>query len=207
MAYLLPLRTKFRKEEWHVAPVQIGVASSLVQKYHYAGTGSVVAVYSLGLFLKGYSECFGVSWWLPAPKLSVDKFNPRGWRQTLILHRLVVHPAVPTNGASFLIGKSVQIIERGGKYNFLLTYADTEQGHTGAIYKATNWQYEGLGEPSAVWVDKRGVRVSVYCCGRSLSNTELKARGYIKVGEYPKHIYSMRLSSKVKQLPMFADVA
>ena len=38
----------------------------------------------------------------------------------------------------------------------LLTYADTAQGHTGAIYKATNWQSLGEVEAGDTWTSPAG---------------------------------------------------
>lgn len=203
----LPLRTKFNKREWAIRPVGLHIAVQLVNRYHYARTGSSAVVYAFGLFLNGDPNVWGVSWWIPAAKLSVDKFNPGGYSTTLVLHRLVIHPLVPTNGASFLLGRSIQAITQHGRHNTLLTYADTAQGHTGAIYRATNWDYEGLSLPSEVWVNASGVQVSRYATGQSYTHDELRAQGCRFIGYFPKHVYSMRLQSKTvasKQLPLFA---
>jgi len=203
----LPLRTKFNKREWTIRPVGLHIAAQLVKRYHYARTGSSAIVYAFGLFLNGDPNVWGVSWWIPAAKLSVDKFNPGGYASTLVLHRLVIHPLVPTNGASFLLGRSIRAITQAGRHDCLLTYADTAQGHTGAIYKATNWYYEGLSLPSEVWVNGAGIQASRYATGQSYTHEELRAKGYRFLGYFAKHVYSMRLETNAipsKQLPLFA---
>src|SRR5690606_8319410 len=141
---------------WYVAPTNFLTAVRMVTRYHYAGGGAPNAVYTFELFLHGDFNCWGVSWWIPAAKGSVDKYNPGGFATTLALHRLVVHPLVPTNGASFLLGGSMRAIADAGLHDMLITYADTWRNHTGAIYKATNWRYEGLSNAHNVWVDDAG---------------------------------------------------
>lgn len=194
--YLLPLRTEFRKTEWHIRPVEYYLAAQLVEQYHYAKRVSSWCVYSFGLFLRGDPNCWGVTWWLPAPKLSVDKYAPGEYRTTLILSRMVVHPLVPRNGASFLLAGCVQEITRQGRFTLLLTYADTWQGHTGTVYKASNWHYEGMSQPTPIWHDTDGVLTSAYQNGRRLTVKEMQSKGHHHIGDYPKHIYSLRLKSK-----------
>jgi hypothetical protein len=62
----------------------------------------------------------------------------------LQLARLVVVPDAPKNAASFLLRHSMNLIDRE-RWPVLLTYADTGEGHTGAIYEATGWRFDGLG--------------------------------------------------------------
>lgn len=203
------MRPKIRAAEWRVIPVPMATAEQLVERYHYSHSGSSAVVFAHGLIRNGHSRCWGVAWWIPAPKLSVDKFNPGKYRTTLILHRLVCDPFAPSNAASFLLGRSIRLIEQRGKHDMLLTYADTAQGHDGTIYQATNWDYYGLSEPTAVWVDQDGAQVSAYQQGHILSHTEMRALGYSLIGYYPKHVYTMALKTRaqVVQMPMFAEGA
>ena len=134
----LPLRTRFHKHEWRVQTVRLDIARGLVERHHYARGAAPNGVYLHGLFLNGCPTCWGVAWWIPAILGSVNKYNPGGDVTTLTLHRLVIHPIVPTNGASFLLGRSIRAIAQAGRYDLLITYADTWRGHTGAIYRATN---------------------------------------------------------------------
>lgn len=200
----LPLRTAFDKREWSIRAVTLELAQRMVEQHHYAKHGSTWRVYTLGLFLRKDPNCWGVTWWIPAPKLSVDKYNPGGYRTTLILSRMVIHPLVPMNGASFLLGASIRHIADIGRYEYLMTYADTWRGHSGAVYRAANWTYQGMSEPTAIWLDNDGTLGSSYCQGRIQSKIEMKRKGYTLYGHYPKHIYTMALKTKEQaaQLPL-----
>jgi hypothetical protein len=71
------------------------------------------------------------------------------WRRVLSLSRLALAPTEPQNAESILIGWSVRRIRREGKWVALVTFADESQGHTGTIYRATNWTYVGRTKPEA----------------------------------------------------------
>lgn len=204
----------FNASEWYIAPTNQESAKALILQHHYAKSVSFLGVYIFGLFKRGETDLKGVSWWIPPAKASVDKYNAGGHKQTLALHRLVVTPDVPTNGASFLIGRSIRRIKQAGLYDYLITYADTWQGHTGTIYKATNWEYRGITEPRAVWLTEDGKQVSTLNRhkGKRASYTVEELEGMCTlVGRFPKHIYTMRLKMQVitgrKQLSLFADAA
>ena len=192
----------FSKNQWHIGPVRLGIAREMVATYHYAKHGSTWGVYTFGLFLVGNPQVWGITWWLPAPKLSVDKYNPGGYKTTLILSRMVIHPDVPSNAASFLLSASVKEIAKEGRYTYLMTYADTWKGHTGAVYKAANWDYEGMSKPTPIWLDQDGILVSAYRSGRIQSRQAMLSKGYRLLGCYPKHIYTLQLKAKPQLLQL-----
>jgi hypothetical protein len=92
-------------------------------------------------------QCLGVAWWMPPTRAAAEANWEGDFREVLSLSRLVIVPDVPKNAASFLIGKSIHLIRKDGRFCCLLTYADTSQGHDGGIYRATNWEYMGLTTP------------------------------------------------------------
>lgn len=110
----------------------------------------------------------------------------------LSLSRLVVDDSVPTNGASFLIGRSIRQIRATGKWVALVTFADESQKHTGQIYRATNWRAVGKTKPYPLWVDRRGRQVARLAT-RSRTRAEMEALGYRIAGRYCKHKFTMDL--------------
>jgi len=142
---------KLRKNEWAVVPIDIDTARTLVENFHYAKSSTNTRVYTHGLFRKGEefwaSNCLGVAWWLPPTKNAAIATWKGEWRKVLSLTRLAISPEVPKNGASFLLSQSIKLIDPE-KWHCLVTYADTWRKHTGAIYKATNWEYMGETKPS-----------------------------------------------------------
>lgn len=207
----------FDAAEWYIAPTNRDLAKAMIVEHHYAKSVSFMGVYIFGLFRRGETDLKGVAWWIPPAKASVDKYNPGGHKKTLALHRLVILPDVPTNGASFLIGRSIRLIKQAGVYDYLITYADTWQQHTGAIYKATNWEYRGLTAAKPVWITADGKQVSTLNrqlgARASYTSNELKQNDCTLVGRFPKHVYTMAIQTHKKptiipvQLPLLLEAA
>ena len=161
-------------------------------EYHYAKGCSRTAVYMHGLFRKDSDQLLGVAQWLPPTRVAAESVNRDNWRRVLALSRLVIHPDVPTNGASFLMGRSMRIIKSNKKWMSLVTYADDFMGHTGQIYRATNWLYMGRMKGNPRWEDKNGRQVAKQSTV-SRSNAEMVLLGYKKVGTFAKHKFVKHL--------------
>lgn len=161
------------------------LAVEMIERFHYAGGGANTSTYVHGMYLKGSPWiCAGIAWWIPPTRQAAAASfgDPEG---VLALSRLVVDPRVPKNGASFLLGRSMAQIDRG-RWPCLVTYADEWRGHTGAIYRATNWEYCGKTRPEPVWV-KDGRMVSRKAGPRTRTTKEMQDLGAICVGSFAKH--------------------
>lgn len=75
----------------------------------------------------------------PSPPIQRHAFRDRDFR-LYELSRVVVQTKTP-NAASYLIGNALKMLEP--KPCAVVSYADTEYGHSGIIYQATNWIYTG----------------------------------------------------------------
>lgn len=183
------------KKNYEVRASPLRTAQDLVEKFHYSKGGSNTGTYVHGLYAKDNPlECLGIAWWIPPTKGCAINSYPQGdWKKVISLSRLVVHPDVPQNGASFLMGKSIQMIKKDRRFECLVTYGDTWRGHSGAIYKATNWEYLGLTKPTDVWVDKRGRMVARKAGPKTRTRAQMQAIGYTCVGNFPKHKYRILL--------------
>ena len=194
------MQGKLRKNEWFVEQLtdseDVEDARELIRQQHYAGNVGHPYAYVHGLFHVDDPFLYGVAWWIPPIKpaaLSVARYcGDPDWesaqRTVLNLSRLVVSYDVPGNGASFLLGRSVALIKRDGRYDALVTYADTFRGHSGAIYKATNWEYVGLTKPEPIWEDPlTGQQVSKKQDKKSYKVAEMVAKGYVRIGNSVKH--------------------
>lgn len=163
-----------RKNDWCVVPVpDQATVLAFLRTHHYAKGGSKASLYRHGLYRRDLwplvGEVMGVASWLPPlPGVAETVGPPNG---VLVLSRLCVHPDAPKNGASFLLGQSMRLIDRR-RWPVLLTYADTALGHTGAIYKATNWRCVGESVHAGdVWVNADGLQR-----GRKRGNSTLSSR-------------------------------
>lgn len=185
--------TRLKKEEFIVRPIDLQTARSLVEKYHYAKSATNTGVYTHGLFKKDEAffdaNCLGVAWWLPPTKNAAIATYPEGeWQKVLSLTRLVIVPEVPKNACSFLLSRSIRMIDEA-KWHCLVTYADTWRGHEGTIYKATNWEYMGLTKPSPVFVNDKGKMMGRKRGGKNITKVELLEMGFTEEGQHSKHKY------------------
>lgn len=178
-----------RREHWIVRPCALETAQRMVRQYHYAGGGSNTAVACFGLFHKSRCfwemDCYGITWWIPPASMDAATATyPDDPYAVLALSRLVIHPGAPHNAASFLLARSVKLLDP--RWECLVTYADTWQGHTGTIYKASNWHYVGLTDPEWVYT-KNGRNRSRRRGDRTLNHQQMIAEGYIPEGRFAKH--------------------
>lgn len=183
-----------KKADYAVRTVPLAVCQEMVAKYHYAKRGSNTATFRHGLFLKSDPDnCLGIAWWIPPTKSAALANYPANWKTVLVLSRLVVHPDVPQNAASFLIMQSVKLIRQNPRWEYLLTYADEWQNHSGAIYKATNWTYLGKTTPETTWIDSSGRMVARKAGPHTRTKVEMTALGFTPIGRYSRHRFGMKL--------------
>ena len=176
-----------RKENWTVREISLDIARDLVKRYHYARGGSNTAVACHGLFHRDYDdECYGVTWWLPPTRSAAKATYPDDPNGVLSLSRLVIHPGAPRNAATFLLARSVKMLDP--RWTCLVTYADTWQGHTGGIYRAANWKYVGLTKPKWVYV-RDGRMMGPKRGPKTLSREQMLANGFEALGRFAKHKY------------------
>lgn len=74
----------------------------------------------------------------------------------------------------------------------MVTFADMAQGHTGAIYRATNAEYLGVSKPEVYWVDREGRMVSRKAT-RTRNFAEMRALGLEQRRSPGKHVFRWRL--------------
>lgn len=182
-------------------------ARELLRREHYAKGGSNTAVLLLGMLRKDTNELVGVAQWLPSTKPAAEYVAKRctsvSWRDVLSLSRLVVDASEPKNAATMLIGASVRELRRGKRWKALLTYADEGQGHTGTIYRASNWVECGFAAPRERWVDpKTGAQVSrKSTVDRTVK--QMEHAGYVRAGATRKRrfIFPLRGSCTCAAAP------
>jgi hypothetical protein len=89
---------------------------------------------------------------------------------------------------------SIRLIKGDGRFVSLVTYADVRMGHTGAIYKATNWQYVGEMKGSPAWVDPKTGRQVARKATKSRTKQDMLDLGYECIGIFGKHKFIMHLA-------------
>lgn len=188
-----------KKIDFEVRTIPLKVCQDKVRQFHYARNGSNTATFRHGLFMKAYPEiCLGIAWWIPPTKSCALANYPKNWKAVLVLSRLVVDPLVPQNAASFLIMSSIKLIRKDQRWEYLLTYADEWQHHSGSIYKATNWIELGKTAPEATWVDSQGRMVARKAGPHTRTKSEMENLGYMMIGRYSRFRFGMALRKEFK---------
>lgn len=184
-----------RASDYEIRSIPVSTARAFVSQHHYSGGMSNTGTHLHGLFARGSDELLGAACWLPPTRVAAETVDKENWRRVLSLSRLAIRPDVPKNGASFLMAGSRRIIEREQKWVALVTYADLFMGHTGAIYRADNWEYAGLTKPQPRWEDEAGKQVAKKAT-RTRTKAEMEALGYRMVGSFQKHKFIRRIHQR-----------
>jgi hypothetical protein len=163
--------------------------AAFVRAHHYARGCANTSVMAFASRRGG--TVVGAALWMPPTRVCAESVSP-DWRNVLALSRLAMRDAEPTNAESIFIGAMVRAIRTGGRWRSLVTFADGSQGHTGTIYRATNWTYIGPTKPEPRWVSSDGRQVSRLAT-RSRTAADMLALGHHMAGRFPKHKFVMHL--------------
>lgn len=147
------------KSRVSIRPIDKRIARDMIEKNHYSGRLSSCR-YPLGLFYEEDSQhqffdknekligvaCYG----FPVGRRVVGSIFSEEVIQNkniLELTRLFIHDGYGKNIESLAISLSFKWMkEFAENIKVLISYADPEQSHDGAIYQATNWIYQGCGD-------------------------------------------------------------
>lgn len=177
---------RLRRADWRVRTCTQVEAVEFIARTHYAMGAPNTSVARHALCRPDDDKLHGVALWLPPTKNAAASVDPDNWRGVLSLSRLCIASDMPVNAASFLLGASMRLLDRK-TWPTLLTYADTREGHTGAIYRATNWECLGEVKGSDAWQHRvTGERRGRKRGGYNLSAYEMNALGFDRLPTLPK---------------------
>lgn len=119
-----------------IVPITKKQADLFVVNKHYSRRAPIFWA-GFGLVIDGMIEGV-VVYGQPSPPIQRYAFRERDFR-LYELSRLVIQTGA-RNAASFLVGRSLRMLD---KPSAVVSYADSEWGHAGIVYQATNWLYTG----------------------------------------------------------------
>lgn len=141
-----------------IRPVAKSVAKQWIETKHYThrlnGCRYALGVYTKeengSAFFESTDKLIGmVVYSHPVSNRAIDSICGAGVLEldaVLELIRLHIDDGYGKNIESFVIAKSFEWLRQNDKaVKVLISYADPEVGHTGRIYRATNWLYQGCG--------------------------------------------------------------
>ena len=185
--------------------------AKFTEKHHYShNVNGVQSLYHFGLYREGN---FGLPTMIgammyahPSMPATAAKYNPINSDKCLELRRLVCIDDTPKNTESYFIGKTLRWLKQYTDMEVIVSFADQHYGHSGIIYKATNFEYYGeTAKGSILMVDgkekhSRSLNQLDRPYGREL-NRRYKAgdKNIFWKRTKPKHIYVYYLTKKIKR--------
>lgn len=184
---------------------------SFIEKHHYShNVNGIQSYYHFGLFREGN---FGLPtmigamlYAIPSMPATAAKYNPINPSKCMELRRLVCVDDTPTNTESYFIGQTFRWLKQNTDIEVIISFADQHYGHSGVIYKATNFEYLGETAPARVlMVDGKEYHSRSLNQHRRPYGRELKRRyddgdeNIFFISRKPKHIYVYYLTRKIKK--------
>jgi hypothetical protein len=126
--------------------------------------------------------------------------HDKKYKNCIDIRRMACLDNAPCNSESYFLGQIIKYISSNTDYDFVLSYSDMTVGHIGTIYKASNFELEGLTTPTK-YVEWNGRTYHP----RSLSidrDYSYKLREAVKSGEaiiktgLPKKIWIFKIRPK-----------
>ena len=182
-----------------------------IEKHHYShNVNGVQSLYHYGLFTEGnfgLPKMIGAMMYAhPSMPATAAKYNPINPDKCLELRRLVCIDDTPKNTESYFIGQTFKLLKRDTDMEVIVSFADQHHGHTGVIYKATNFDYLGeTGKGRILMVDgkemhSRSLNQLDRPYGRDLNRRYKAGDENIFLNKTnPKHIYVNYLNKRIKR--------
>ncbi len=182
-----------------------------IEKYHYSqNVNGVQSTNCFGLYKEGN---FGLptmigammyAW--PSMPATAKKYNPDDPLRIYELRRLVCIDDTPTNTESYFIGNTLKWLKKNTNIQVIVSFADPHHGHSGVIYKASNFIYKGeTGKGSILMVDGKEMHSRSLNQRKRPYSREIKRRydagdPNIFVKKLPsKHIYVYYLDKRLRR--------
>jgi hypothetical protein len=174
------------------------IAEIFISQYHYAGRLGKSGV-NLGYFLG--DKLIAVIVYSHAVRQEVAVKQGMKYNQVRELSRLAIRPSYQMkNFASYIISRSINHIKNNhAEVKLLVSFSDSTYNHSGTIYKASNWIFDGIVHPDYWYVDNDG-----YVCHKKtlwnkakemkMTESEYSSKyGYRQVWGGEKHRYVFKL--------------
>jgi hypothetical protein len=122
-----------------------------LSEWHYSDYVNIQAKHTFCLFRPGrfgIPEMIGVCIYTrPAGPTAGQTYHPEAPDKVLELRRLCLIDDTPKNAESFFVSRTLRWLSDKTDWEFVISYADAEQGHTGVIYRASNFHFAGKTQP------------------------------------------------------------
>lgn len=125
-----------------------------------------------------------------------------GYKDSVIeLHRLHIKDCTPKNTESWFITRCLKLLKGDRpQTKAVISFSDTTEGHSGIIYKASNFYRAGSTGKATFYIDETGRLRHPRQCGVNITKEMAKEKGWKAVTRMAKNRYIFILaSSKVEK--------
>jgi len=167
------------KDKYTVKSIDKWECKDWLLNKHYAHKIPLI-IYAFGLFNEQNLLCGCCTFSPPARMLNMGYgiFGDTIKVHTIELSRLVVNEGMEKNVLSFFVSKSINFLPTP---ICIISYADSNSGHHGYIYQATNWHYCGITSIEKTYFDTINNKILH-------PRTVVQNYGSREVDKLPKHI-------------------
>jgi hypothetical protein len=138
------LRIDMALEGYKVERCERKDISSFIETHHYSGSiNGCIADYCFQL-LDTKGALVGALFYGRMAMAGQYKRFTDTEQDVTELRRLCCIDDTPKNAESFLVGRTLRWLKKNTDLKLVVSYADAEYGHSGTIYKASNFEYLGL---------------------------------------------------------------
>jgi len=131
--------------ELKMKKIEYKIAKEFIEKHHYSHSCPKITL-ALGFYYKDQLATVIVYGQPSGRNLAKSIWDGGNEKECWELLRLFSFDWCPKNTESFCIGQSFKYLrEYHPEIKVLVSYADSNYGHCGYIYQATNWIYTGIG--------------------------------------------------------------
>ena len=138
------------KDKYYVKLVERKQIRDFIETYHYSqNINGTIADYCFALYDKDTNEMVGAMFY--GRMAMANQYRKYGERDEVTeLRRLVLIDDTPKNTESFFIGYTLRWLSKNTNIKTVVSYADPNYGHSGIVYKATNFTHVGMTSPGRV---------------------------------------------------------
>jgi len=185
--------------------------TSFIEKYHYShNINGIQSYHHFGLYTEGnfgLPKLIGAMLYaMPSMPHTAKKYNPINPNRCMELRRLVCIDDTPKNTESYFIGKTLRWLKQNTDVEVVVSFADQHYGHTGIIYKATNFEYFGETASARILIvdgkeyHSRSLNQDKRPYGRELKRRYVAGdKDIFFKKRKPKYIYVYYLNKRIKR--------
>jgi hypothetical protein len=192
---------EYRIQDIKIKIIPNGSSFSFLNKYHYGGFGRGSS-FEYGFFLNDIM--IGVCKFSTVVRPGVATSLGYAQSDVIELDRLCLHPSYhKKNALSFCLSRIIRDVRNNTTYKAIASFSDPSRGHSGSVYRASNFSYLGRTSMSYFYIDSNENEVnkkSAFDYAKRLGMKEseyVSQNSLVKVRLPSKHkfLYRLRLES------------